>query len=370
MRIRLLSVLSLGLALLGVGRAVAADAVPVGRWVAGSAADRKVVNLLADASYQLELRGADKVIASAGTYVVKDGHLVLTQSKGDPIDFEYAFEKDKLTLAFGGQSLEKGLVLARDAGPVVGRWRSEKLDSTWTFAGDGTLETVEAGGSMTGAFEVVYAEPDEVEGNLVIHNADKTSLVFHFALEEKGSRLVIGGGPGAKDPSAKFTFERLGDGGAAPATPPAGTGPKRPKFPAAPKLPGGGGGPGPTGPATPPTPAPAPAPDAPAPAPAPAAESGPTWDTAGLTAKGFKIVKSNYDADASTMSWVLEATKDITAYPTVKAFYYDADDIKIYETAVSLSPSLVSRGEKVRGTMSLPYREVLKKVVKIVLVGG
>lgn len=369
MRLRLVPFLALFLSLGVATQAVAGEEAPVGRWVVGAPAERKVLNLLADASYQLEFRGADKPILSTGTYAVKDGHLVLTQEKGDPIDFAYAFAKDKLTLAYGDQTLEKGLVFARDAGPIVGKWRSDKLDTTWTLGADGSLESVEAAGTLTGSFEVVYVEPDEVEGNFVIHNADKTTLIFHFALEEKGARLVIGGGPGAKDPAAKFPFERVAGGGTAPAPQP-GAGPKRAKFPAAPKLPGGGGAPTAPTPTTPTAPGTPPAEPAPAPAPAPAAEGEPVWDTAVLAAKGLKIIRSSYDADGAKMTWVLEATKDITGFPVVRANFYDVDEIRIWDTQLSFSPSLVSKGERMKGELSLPYKEKLKKVVKIVLVAG
>ncbi len=90
----------------------------------------------------------------------------------------------------------------------------------------------------------------------------------------------------------------------------------------------------------------------------------------GVEPPRFAHIPLILNPDGSKMSWVLEATKDITAYPSIRVNFYDADDIKIWDGSISVSPSLVSKGEKVRAELSLPYREKMKNVVRVVLVPG
>lgn len=378
MRHRLWFVLAFCVAALTARHAVAADTAPAGRWVASNKAGRTILCLFADASFQLTAHyEGQAATSSVGTYVVKDGVLTLSPKGGAPTEFTYVAGKGTLDLTLSADGVTKRLGFTRDMGPVVGQWRSDKLDTTWVLTGDGAMESTEGATVTKSTYEVVYVEPAAVEGNIFVHKEGSDTLSFHFTIEAKGARLVLGGGADAKDPTLRFPLDRVGAAPdmPAPATPPAtppADGPKRPKFPAPPKLPGGGGttpaqptAPVAPTPGTPPGATPAPAPDAP-----PPADGGLTWDTAAMTAKGFKILKTNYDADGAKITWVLEATRDITSYPTVRANFYDVDDIRIWDGSVSFSPSLVSKGEKVRAEMSLPYRDKMKNVVKIVLIPG
>ncbi len=348
--------------------ASAAGGAPVGRWVGAAEGHRRVLQLMADSTFLFFTQDGDKVGSETGTYATKDAHLTLEAKDGRHFEFDFVVAGERLSLTAPGTPGASNLSL--DFGPLVGRWRSDK-GGTFLFGRDGTLATGDGG---KGTYEPVYSFPGEADGQVVLNLGDKSG-VAHFVLEEKGSRLLLGGGLDGKDPADPLrVFVRVADEAAPPAPTPADA-TKRLKFPPPPKVPGTGGTappappsppppqPGtPTAPGTPGTPPQAPGAAAPTPA-------GLVWDTTNFEKKGFKVVKATYDPKTTLMTWVLEAVRDSTTFFKANAVYYDEDGAKVLWSVIVATPpgGYAKAGERIRAATGLP--EVARnKAVKAVVV--
>jgi hypothetical protein len=96
------------------------------------------------------------------------------------------------------------------------------------------------------------------------------------------------------------------------------------------------------------------------------------WSFSALTAIGIDI-KGNHDEDKNAIHWIVVAGKDISQISLFgsgyKAYFYDADDIRLKEVALEFTPNdNIKRGQKVRATLTLPPESILKKTKKVVVV--
>jgi hypothetical protein len=88
------------------------------------------------------------------------------------------------------------------------------------------------------------------------------------------------------------------------------------------------------------------------------------WDTRVLE-QSFRVVKTKFDAAENKVTWLLEKTTD--DFVAIGVSFYDEDDVKLTYGYVELEPASVAKGERTRGSVTLPKDDILKKCVRVVL---
>ena len=87
------------------------------------------------------------------------------------------------------------------------------------------------------------------------------------------------------------------------------------------------------------------------------------WDLRALE-QTHEIVKTTRDDTANTVTWLLEKRAD--GYFTYEVAFYDADDVKVSTAFISFTPGNAAKGERTRGTVQLPAKDVMKKIKRAV----